>query len=62
MARPKKIKEIVEMLDVEIQENTCEKIETPIIEKRNFSVIVKETKKPAIIKKSEYDPLIHVAI
>jgi len=36
-------------------------VEQPV-EKRNFPVILKETKKPAIIKKSEYDPLIHVAI
>lgn len=37
------------------------KIETKE-ELRNFSVIIRETKLPKVIKKSEYNPEIHIAI
>lgn len=37
-------------------------IETKLEEKRNFSIIEKETKQLKIIKKSEYNPEIHIAL
>jgi hypothetical protein len=58
MGRPKKIKPPLEKVEV-VEE--IKPVEQPV-EKRNFPVILKETKKPAIIKKSEYNPLLHVAI
>jgi hypothetical protein len=56
MARPKKIKIMGDVQSPVIEETKV------IEEKRNFSVIMIATKKPAIIKKSEYNNLIHIAI
>lgn len=59
---PKAIEEIVEATEeVKAIEEIVEK-PLATVEPRNFSVIIRETKKSAVICKSEYDTTIHIAI
>lgn len=60
MARPKKvaiIEEVVTTIEPEVIEVVKE-----VEEKRNFPIMMKETKEVKCIKKSEYNYLIHTCL
>lgn len=61
MATKKKVVEIVEKVE-EVKEVKEIKVEKQVEEKRDFSIIDRETKQLKVIRKSEYNSLLHIAL